>query len=171
VTVTLVGPDRVTRQLEAGAKGPGVYALTWAGLNADGAPEPEGEWRFSVAAVDDQGRSSTADRLFALNRTLAGLAVSPATLSAGSGSPLRASFTLTRRASVTVAVETTTGAVVATPVRGEPREPGPQTVTWDGRLGEALAHAGRYALRVTARNEVGESTLEAAFTVRRATRG
>jgi hypothetical protein len=169
VTVTLSGPDRVTRQLEAAAKAPGVYPLTWSGLAADGSPEPEGEWRFSVSAVDDQGRTSTADRLFALNRTLAGLTVAPATLPAGDG--LRAAFTLTRRATVTIAVETTTGAVVETPVRAQALEPGAQTATWDGRIGESLAHVGRYALRVTARNEVGETSLEAAFTIRRAARG
>jgi hypothetical protein len=167
VTVSLVGPDRVARQLEAAAKPPGVYPLTWNGVRADGTPEPDGDWRFTVTAVDDQGQSSTADRLFSLNRTLGALSVAPTTLTVGNGAQLRAAFALARAADVIVTVETPTGAVVATPLR-ENREAGSNTAIWNGRLGTALAHAGRYVLRVTAKNEVGSTTLAAPFTVRRA---
>jgi hypothetical protein len=168
VAVTLVGPDRVARQVDAGAKAPGVYPLTWAGLRADGTPEPEGEWRFSVTAVDDRGQSSSADRVFSLNRTLGGLSVTPATLPVGNGTQLRASFMLARGATMTVTVETVTGAVVATPVKEARLEAGANITAWDGRLGESLAHAGRYVLRVTAKSEVGSMNLTAPFTVRRA---
>jgi hypothetical protein len=170
VTVTLVGPDRATRQLETGPKPPGVYPLTWNGANAEGAPEPEGDWRFTVTAVDDRGESSTADRLFSLNRTLGALDVPPA-FQVGGSSQLRVGFTLTRPASITAAVETSSGAVLATPVLRESREAGPSTVTWDGRVDDALARAGRYVLRVTATNEVGSTSLSAPFTVRRSARG
>jgi hypothetical protein len=171
VTVSLVGPDRVARRLESGPKPPGVYPLTWAGVTADGAPEPEGDWRFSVTAVDESGQSSTADRLFSLNRTLAGLVVAPPIFAAGSGTQLRAGFTLTRAADVTITVETPTGAVVATPIRAERREAGTHAAEWDGSIGTELVHNGRYVLRVAARNEVGSMSLGAPFTVRRAGRG
>jgi exopolysaccharide biosynthesis protein len=167
VTVNLVGPDRVARPLESGAKAPGVYPLTWNGLRTDGTPEVEGGWRFSVTAVDDTGQSSSADRLFALNRTLGGLSVAPAVLPVGNGSVLRSSFTLARPATVRVTVETSTGAVLATPVRGS-LAAGANAVTWSGRVGNRFASAGRYVLRVTATNEVGTMDLNAPFTVRRA---
>jgi hypothetical protein len=147
-----------------------VYPLAWNGAAADGTPEPEGDWRFSVTAVDDRGESSTADRLFSLNRTLAALDVPP-TFQVGAGSQLRVGFTLSRPASVTVAVETASGAVLATPVNRESREAGANTVAWDGRVGNALAHAGRFVLRVTATNEVGSASLAAPLTVRRSARG
>jgi hypothetical protein len=170
VTVSLVGPDRVPRQLDAGAKPPGVYPLTWNGLTAEGTPEPEGDWRFAVTATDDRGESSSADRLFSLNRTLAALDVPP-TFQAGGTSQLRAAFTLARPASITVAVETSSGAVLATPVSRESREAGANTVAWNGRVDDDLARAGRYVLRVTATNEVGSTSLQAPFTLRRAARG
>jgi hypothetical protein len=170
VTVNLIGPDRVARTLESGPKQPGVYPLTWNGATAEGAPEPEGGWRFSVTAVDEAGQT-VADRLFSLNRTLGGLSVLPAVLPVGngSGSALRASFTLTRPARVTVTVETATGAVLATPSRVN-LAPGANTVTWNGALDSGLAHSGRYVLRVRAVNEVGTMHLEAPFSVRRVAR-
>jgi hypothetical protein len=171
VTVTLVGPDRVARTIEAGTKAPGVYTLAWNGAKPDGTPEVEGGWRFSVTAVDDAGQSSAADRLFSLNRTLGGLSLTPALLALGNGSGgmLRASFTLTRPARVTLTIETVRGAVLATPVRGA-FEAGSSTLSWDGRLGRELAGSGRYVLRVQAENEVGTMDLDEPFGVRRAAR-
>jgi hypothetical protein len=171
VTVSLVGPDRIARPLETGAKVPGLYKLTWNGTRPDGTPELEGGWRFSVTAVDDAGQSSAADRLFSLNRTLGGLSVTPAVLPVGNGGggTLRASFTLARPARVTATIETVRGAVLATPVRAA-LETGSNTLSWDGRLGRELAGSGRYVLRVQAVNEVGTMDLAEPFTVRRAAR-
>lgn len=168
VAVTLVGPDAVARTLEAGPKPPGVYPFAWQGLTADGAPEPEGAWRFSVSAVDDQGQTSTADRSFSLNRTLGFLAVSPSLLRVSAGGPsLAASFTLARPATVRATVETAAGAVVAVPARAN-LVAGPQTIAWSGRVsGNKLAHTGRYRLRIAAVNELGRTELAQPFSVRR----
>jgi hypothetical protein len=170
VTVSLAGPDRASRTIETGAKAPGVYQLTWNGTKADGTPDLEGGWRFSVTAVDDTGQSSIADRLFSLNRTLGGLSVAPGVVPVGGGGgTLRASFTLARPARITATIESATGAVLATPLRAT-LEAGANTISWDGRLGRELAASGRYVLRVAAENEVGTMDLDAAFTVRRVSR-
>lgn len=170
VTVNLIGPDKVARTLESGPKAAGTYQLTWNGVKADGTPELEGGWRFSVTAVDETGQT-VADRLFSLNRTLGGLSVAPAVLPVGNGTggALRATFTLTRPARVTATVETTTGAVLATPARAS-LGVGPSTVTWNGAVGTGFAYSGRYVLRVTAENEIGKMDLGAPFSVRRAAR-
>ena len=167
VTVDLVGPDRVARRLDAGAKPPGTYTLEWNGLSAEGAPEPEGTWRFAVAGVDDQGVSSAADRSFSLNRTLGSLHVAPALLRAGArNASLRATFTLTRPARVTASVETATGAVYAVVMR-KALQAGTQTVVWNGRVGKTVAHSGRYVIRIAAANTIGRADLRARFNVRK----
>ncbi|MGH3105031.1 MAG: phosphodiester glycosidase family protein [Gaiellaceae bacterium] len=168
VAVNLIGPDKVARELEAGAKtAVGVYRHAWNGLTAEGAPEVEGGWRFSVTAVDDLGRSSTADRLFSLNRTLGSLSVAPSVLRVSpSGGALRAGFTLARAAKVTATVETATGAVI-TVAGGGSFEAGPATIVWNARVGRRLVHTGRYVLRIRAVNEIGRADLTAPFSVRR----
>ena len=169
VRVELVAPDRTVRTLDQGVKAPGLYRLSWNGLAANGAAEPEGRWRFSVTAVDDQQRPSTADRVFALNRTLGSLAVAPAILLAPGGA-LRASVTLTRPARVRATVETTTGIVVAVAAR-KLLPAGPRTITWSGRAGRRYVYSGRYVLRVAAANALGRAELTAPFSVRRTSRG
>ncbi len=167
VAVSLVGPDGIARQLDAGPKTPGVYRFSWAGATPEGAAEPDGRWRLSVTATDDQGQTTTADRVFSLNRTLASLDVRPATVRVTPrGGRLTATFTLARPATVTARVETRTGAVIAVAAHTK-REAGPQTVTWTGRAGRRLAHSGRYVFRVIAVNELGRTELTDEFTLRR----
>jgi hypothetical protein len=167
VTVKLIGPDRVERPLEAGAKAAGVYRLSWNGATAAGAPEPEGTWRFSVTSADEAGVTSTAERVFSLNRTLGALSVSPSVLQVRpNGSTMRATFTLTRPARVIATVHSASGAVFAVVGRAS-LEAGTQTIVWNGRAGRTLAHSGRYTLKVTATNEFGRVDLSAPFAVRR----
>jgi hypothetical protein len=151
-TVSLIGPDKVARTLDEGDKAVGTYRYEWTGEG-----EPEGQWRLSVTAVDDQGQSSAADRFFTLNRTLADLDV------AGR----RAEFTLTRPASVTVTVRRRTGAIVATVARRKSLAAGRHTISWNGRSGRRKAPSGRYQLRVTAVNQVGRAELGGEFSHRR----
>jgi hypothetical protein len=160
VSATLVGPDRQTREIDSGEKVAGVQRLTWRGVTADGRPEPEGAWRFVVTATDDLGQRSTAERPFALNRTLGSLAVQPVARS------VRAGFTLTRQANVSGRIETPNGAVIA--VLG-PRAlaAGARSVTWNGSANGKRAAAGRYVFRVTAANAVGRVELAQAFSLPR----
>ena len=168
VTVRLVAPDREVRVLDQGEKAPGVYRLTWSAAEAEGGGEPEGDWRLSVGAVDDLGRSSSAERAFSVNRTLAALRVAPTLLRVGpAGARLRATFTLARRARVTATVETMTGATVALAAR-RTLPAGAQTLEWNGRVGRrSLLHSGRYVLRIAASNEIGRVDLTAPFVARR----
>jgi phosphodiester glycosidase len=85
VLAKLVGPDGSEQIIDNGSKpGVGTYRSTWAG------PGPEGTWRFVVNATDDFGRSSTAERSFSLNTTLAGLRVeTPSVRAPRSGPPTR----------------------------------------------------------------------------------
>lgn len=169
VTVNLIGPDKAARPLDSGAKGLGVYRLGWAGVSTAGTPEPEGTWRLAVTAVDDQGQSSTADRYFALNRTLGGLSVSPSVLLVRPNGPsVQASFTLTRPAKVAATISSASGALFAVVARTT-LDAGAQTIGWNGKAGRTLAHSGRYTFRIAATNEFGRVELTAPFTVRRVT--
>jgi flagellar hook assembly protein FlgD len=167
VTATLTGPDGGQRVLETSQRSAGRYRLDWSGVKADGSPEPEGRWRFTVTAVDDQGQTSTTDRLFSLNNTLAALAVQPTVLVSPRGSSLRATFRLAHPATVRVTVERATGAVARTVLRRSYAE-GPAEIGWDGRdTSRALAFRGRYVLRVRATNAFGRVDLTRPFSVRR----
>ena len=77
VTASLVGPDRVPARPRPASASPGTYTLDWTGRTPEGAPEPEGRWRWVVNAVDDRGQASRAERVFYLNNTLGYLRVSP----------------------------------------------------------------------------------------------
>ena len=119
--------------------------------------------------MDDQGRSSQADRVFTVNRTLARLRLSAGGLlrlgrtgSAG----MTARFELARPARVTATVATAPGATVAVLARRN-LAAGQHSLVWNGRSGKALARTARYELRIAAVNAVGRAELSAPFTVRR----
>src|SRR5207302_7505212 len=70
VTVRLIGPDGKDRLRETAARDPGTYPFTWTGRTADGRPELEGRWQWFVTATDDQGQTSSIDRIFWLNDSI-----------------------------------------------------------------------------------------------------
>lgn len=157
LTATLVGPGGATQTLDSGTRKPGTYKFSWDGANA-----PEGRWRLTVSAVDDQGRSSTADRPFTLDKTL-GFLTAPASV----GSGLRGSFVLAHPAQVRATIERPSGVVVRR-LFARSLDAGTVPVTWNGRDDRgALAFAGRYVLRVTATNELGTMSLAKPFRLRR----
>jgi flagellar hook assembly protein FlgD len=169
VTATLVGPDRSTRVLVKDGEQPGEHTLQWDGLTATGGKVPEGNWKLSVAAVDDRGVASTAERLFALNNTLGALQASPAVaqLRPKARGSVAATFDLARSARVTVTVEKRSGIVIAT-VLDQQLDPGAQKVLWNGRTWTgALAFTGEYQLHVVATNSIGTVSLTSPFTARR----
>jgi flagellar hook assembly protein FlgD len=168
VTVNLIGPDGVARVVETGAKQPGSYRFTWNATGAEGQAEPDGRWRLNVTAVDEAGASTAADRAFAVNRTLAALAVKPRLVRVRpkTGGSLTATFSLARAATVTARVETRTGAVIAVAARKR-LGAGTRTLTWNGRVGRNFAATGHYVLRVVAINGLGKTDLAQPFTVRR----
>jgi Phosphodiester glycosidase len=152
VTATLSGPGGASIKLDSGHRDPGVYTFPWSGANVDGSPAAEGRWTFSVDAIDDQGRDSSADRQITLNKTL-GFVTARA-----SGRLLSASFKLARPARVTTRVETPGGAIVATlPTRS--LDTGTATTSWRGARGP-------YVLSVTATNDLGPVEQTAPFILR-----
>jgi hypothetical protein len=170
VTASIVGPDRIPRQTQTGARQPGVYRLTWSGRNAQGAPEPEGAWRWVINAVDDQQQQSSVTRSFYLNNTLGYLRVRPSrVLVRRRGGTLRVGFRLAHPALVTLAIETASGARVRTIQRRLGR--GRMSIRWDGRYGNGVrAFSGPYLARVRTSNAFGRAELARQFSVRRARR-
>ena len=153
VSASLVGPGGATIPLDSGQHDPGVYRFTWAGSGPGGSRAPEGKWTFSVAATDDQGRRSTAERQFSLNTTL-GFVTARA-----SGRRVVGTFKLARSARIATRIETPAGAIIRTlPARS--LDAGTFTTSWRGR-------PGKYVLSVTATNDIGTVEQTAAFTLRR----
>ena len=164
VTATLTGPDGVPVTLAQDAEEPGLHTLVW-----NGQPATEGEWRFVVSAIDQSGRTTTAERDVLLDDTLGSLQASPAAahLAAGSKSVLTASFQLIHPAKITVTIETRTGIVLAT-ILNKQLQPGAQSVVWNGRLWTGgLAFTGAYQVDVVAANSIGTVSLVAPFVARR----
>ena len=166
VSATLIAPDGSTRPVDAGERVPGTYKFTWPGTRADGSVEAEGKWRFNVNATDTSGQSSSADRLFTLNQTLANLTLSTTSTTVRSG--LRGTVTLAHAAKVVVTIQTASGIVVRRLARGVDLQPGTFSYGWNGRRDSGVrAFGGRYVFRVSATNEFGTVDLTKPFTARR----
>jgi len=167
VTAKIVGADGVARFSQSGPQAPGTYKFSWTGTKTDGSVDTEGRWHFVVAAVDDLGRSSSADQPFWVNNTLGNLRV-PRTVLVRAGRRLTiGTFKLTRPAKVTTRVESTNGVVVRK--LGSARiGAGTAGVRWDGRDRRGnLVYGGRYVLRVRAQNQFGPSDLTQSFLAHR----
>ena len=166
VSAQLIGPDGGVRLADQGDRAAQTFTFTWSGTAPAGGPEAEGLYRWVVSATDDQGRQSSMERQFALNRTLGRLksgAVLRTSVPQGTGAPV-ATYALTRPARVAVSILSGAGVAVATlPV--QQLAAGRQTVTWDARNPNGLVPTGRYTVSVAATNELGTVTLAAPFSV------
>jgi hypothetical protein len=129
---------------------------------------PEGRWHWAVTATDDTGVTSTIDRPFSLNLTLAGVAARPALLRVPPrGATLVAGFRLAHPARIALRIETAAGTILRT-VTGGQQQAGDGRISWNGLSGRGTAvYPGRYLARVLATNEFGTAQLTAPFTVRR----
>ena len=164
VTARLVGPDGASRLTDTGIREPGIYRFPWPGTRADGRPEAEGRWAWTVSATDDIGRSSQARRPFFLNNTLGFLQTTP--VFRIGRNPLVARFTLTRAATVSAYVESANGVVLRRFARRSFRA-GTRSVSWNGLVRRRPAlYPGRYVVRVVAQNALGRSELTGAVNAR-----
>ncbi|HEU5362697.1 MAG TPA: phosphodiester glycosidase family protein [Gaiellaceae bacterium] len=156
VTAALVGPDGESRPVETGvARAPGVYTFPYSAFDR------EGTWHWHVVAIDDLGRTSTADRAFRFDTTLRGLTVSSA------GGVATARFTLSRSARVRLQIETATG-VVLRALPDASLGAGARAIRWDGRLPLGTrAYAGAYFAHFFVSSDAGSSDLAVSFTLRR----
>jgi len=164
VTANLIGPGGAKVTLVHETEQPGVYPLQWTGQ-----PAAEGSWKLVVAALDDQGRTTSAERPFTLDNTLASLQVTPsvAKLRPKARGVIAATFQLSHPAAVTATVETRSGIVISTLLTGK-LQPGPQKVLWSGRnVSGSVAFGGAYQVRVVATNSIGTVALTAPFIARR----
>ena len=167
VTASVVGPDGVARPIDSGQRAPGTYTFSWTGLRADGTPEPEGSYQFTVAAVDDQSQTSTSSRPFSIDATLGFLVSQSKIVIRKKGVALRGTYQLAHPATVTAQIQTQSGITVRTLSRAV-QQAGQQSVTWDGRIGAGTrAFGGSYQLVVSATNALGTAALSQAFTARR----
>src|SRR5262249_45721736 len=69
VTAVVQGPQATTITLAQDVEQPGIHTVQWDGKSV------EGTWRFLVTAVDDTGRTTSAERPFSVNQTLGALQV------------------------------------------------------------------------------------------------
>ncbi len=153
VSAKVIAPDGSVRELDAGAKAPGRYKLSWDGLGA-----AEGRYHWNVSATDDTGQVSTDDHAFALDNTLGFLRVGR--------NARQIAFTLTRDASIRVTVETRSGGILRTVAKGL-RPAGQVTVRWNGRDGKGKrVRRGTYVVHVAAASPLGLSQLSARSTLR-----
>ena len=179
VTVTLTAPDGTTASQQTAPYAAGTYAVPFPPPPppaAPPAPSPppspaapaEGRWTLTVAATDDQGLASSATRRFAVNSTLGFLRLAPKRLLLPPGGrAISVRWTQTRAARVKVTLEALDGTPVRTLALAR-YDTGPQTVVWNGRLGNGkLAAGGRYLVSVAATNELGTVALATPLTVRR----
>jgi flagellar hook assembly protein FlgD len=159
VNAKLIAPDGSSRDVDTGAKKPGLHSFTWKGTDPAGAPAREGRYQWTVTATDDLGRTSTISRTFTLDDTLGFLRVAR--------NARRISFTLSRDAKVRVTIETTSGDILRTVAAG-PRGTGKVTVRWNGRDGRRKrVRSGPYVLQVAATSAVGVSELRVPVRLRR----
>jgi Phosphodiester glycosidase/FlgD Ig-like domain len=168
ITATLTGPGGATRTVDSGRRSPGVYSFNWAG-RTDGGPEPEGRWRFAVTAVDQDGKTSSADRSFMLNNTLGFLTVQPsrAVVQRRRGGRIAIRFRLTRPARVSITITSKTGQLLRV-VRNAQEQAGNVEAFWDGRYpNRKPVFSGTYVAKVTTTNGAGRSELARSFRVRR----
>ena len=168
VTATLTGPGGASRTVDSGQRRPGIYQFNWAG-RTDGASEPEGRWRFAVTAVDNEGKTSSADRAFMLNNTLGFLTVQPsrAVVSRRRGGRVAIRFRLTRSARVSIFITSKTGQLLRV-VRNAQAPAGQVIAFWDGRYPNRKAvFSGTYVAKVVAINGAGRAELAQSFRVLR----
>jgi hypothetical protein len=158
VTAQLQAPDGTVQPLQTSVQQPpGTYTLPMPALDQEGA------WQFTVDAVDDLGRASSAERSFRYDATLTALTVPR--IARGR---VTVGFDLSRPASVRLVIETSTGVVVRD-LGSASLAAGRRSVVWDGKLPQGSpAFAGSYLAHVYVTSAVGASDQSAPFTFRRA---
>ena len=174
VTATLTGPNGVARTIDSGERKPGLYKFTFgtpARSQSRGArlAEPEGRYRWSIAAVDSEGRRSTAERSFSLNNTLGFLSANPTRMVVRKkrGGRLLIGFTLTRPAGVSVTITSRTGQLLRV-VRNYNARAGKVALLWNGKFPNGKpVYSGTYVAKVVAINSIGRVELARSFSVRR----
>ncbi len=168
VDAQLLGPDGRSYVVDKGQHPPGTATFAFPGPEVGPAALPEGPYRWIVNATDDLGRPSTIERDFLLDNTLSRLTLDSTLVRVGpTGGALQIAFTLLHPATIVATVETTSGAILRTLTTAD-LQPGPVTLSWDGRDSRGrLARSGKALVRIRGTNAIGTVDLTAPFAVKR----
>jgi flagellar hook assembly protein FlgD len=126
----------------------------------------DGTYVLTISAVTQYGLTGTLAATLSIDRTLSGLAVTPAVLTPngdGSDDTLSIAFTLATAAEVTVQIEQA-GTIVAV-VSGGQLAAGSAQMSWDGTVAGAPAPAGAYEAAVIVKGPFGETRHAVPFTI------
>jgi Phosphodiester glycosidase/FlgD Ig-like domain len=163
VRVRLVRPDGTDAWIREEVVGPG-----WISRRVSDPAMPEGVWRWVAEATEEgSGETSRMERTFRVNRTLGHLRLSraPVRVRPPEAGELGISVRLSRRARLAVAVLGGDGRVRRTVFVGE-LAPGTKRWRWNGRTNSGrVIPLGTYAVRVSARNELGTVSLRSSVRV------
>jgi hypothetical protein len=158
VRVRLLRPDGTEAWAREGVVDPGRISRT-----VSSPTMPEGLWRWVAEARDEaSGETSLMQRSFRVNRTLGHLRLSraPVRVRPPTAGRLGISVRLTRPARLDVAVLGGDGKVRRTVFAGE-LAPGTKRWRWNGRTNSGrVIPPGTYAVRISARNELGTVSLQ-----------
>jgi hypothetical protein len=127
---------------------------------------PDGHYTVTLHARTTTGRTGTLQAQLSVDRTLSGVSVQPPAFSPngdGIDDTITFSYQLAKQAYVTVEV-VQNGRVLALVFQGT-SDPGPYSVTWDGRTATGVVAPGHYEVRVTVVDDLAEGSQSAGFDV------
>ncbi len=165
VDVKLLGPDDSIVWGTNGPRDPDTYGVRLKkGLKTDG------EYRWIVSAIDDQGIETSMTQTFTVNNTLGFLRTSKKRMKVlpRKGGKLVTSFRVASVARLNARIFDANGKVVDRLFRARNQQPGRYVLEWDGkdRRGR-VAKSGLYTVKVTAINEIGKVSLERSVSVKK----
>ena len=141
-----------------------AWAIAWTGRTASGARVADGTYTFKVDVKDAAGNRRTTSAKVIVDRTAGTLRWSGSFFPQDADS-LRptstVSWTMTRKATATLALYNASGALVRTAWKGKALAPGSRSWTWNGKLTDgSWAAQGRYTARLTVTSSLGTTVLE-----------
>jgi flagellar hook assembly protein FlgD len=126
----------------------------------------DGRYTVTVRARTATGRTGNAQAQLSVDRTLAALIVQPPAFSPngdGVDDTVTFSYQLTKQAYVTV--EVVQGGNVVAALFQSTANPGPYSITWDGRISTGIVAPGHYEVRVAVVDDLAQSSQSVGFDV------
>ncbi|MGZ8514049.1 MAG: glycosyl hydrolase family 18 protein [Candidatus Limnocylindrales bacterium] len=143
-----------------------IGSWTWDGTDAAGNPVRDGRYIFKLDGIDLAGNPSTQERPVLVDRTIGSLAWATSSFKPKARQTDRVSFSLTRPATISVAIYRGT-TFVRRIWTDRAATAGRFAWTWDGRTGHhELVEPGTYRVSLTATSWIGVSTLTRTVTVK-----
>ena len=127
---------------------------------------PDGRYTVTAHARTAAGRTGSVQAQLSVDRTLSGVTAQPLSFSPngdGADDTITFSYQLAKQAYVTVEV-VQNGHVLALVFQGT-SDPGPYSVTWDGRTSAGVVAPGHYDVRVRVVDDLAEGSQSTGFDV------